>query len=240
MFLLANNANVAEATDIAFNGSDIVVSGTADGHAVYWKNGIINYLPEFGARYSKAVAVAIKDGNVYFAGNLESDLKTHACIWQNGLITVLSTEHSLGLGVGINGADVYVTGSVAYKDPITGSNATKAVYWKNALQFSINNDNALSSLTRGIAFINNEPIFVGRLDYNGQPGTATYWKNGSPIKISNGLAHSSAFAIKIVDSDIYIAGTSAGGYATVWKNGIPTQLSQVISTVRAIDIKKRN
>src|SRR5258708_17143633 len=64
-------------------------------------------------------------------------------------------------------------------------------------------------------------IYVAGAKKNGgdTAWSATYWKNGVPTSLTNGLVNSSLFSIAVTDSGIYVAGYE-GLNLKYWRNGI--------------------
>jgi hypothetical protein len=63
---------------------------------------------------------------------------------------------------------------------------------------------------------------------NNQSPIATYWKNGVAVSLGGFTLGSSANAIAVSGSDIYLAGTGSNGgqdIATYWKNGVSVPLT---------------
>jgi len=66
-------------------------------------------------------------------------------------------------------------------------------------------------------------IFVAGYTYNDPTHTATLWKNGVAIKLTNGLVDAKANSVFVSDSDVYVAGNDLT--ACYWKNGNEVQLT---------------
>jgi hypothetical protein len=97
--------NHAMSTNILISGTDIYVAGTVNEYpdyvdkAVYWKNGVINYLPD---GYS-AESIAVSGNNVYVTGNSNN----RAAYWINGQLHVLGQYDAVS-GIVVSGTDVYM------------------------------------------------------------------------------------------------------------------------------------
>jgi hypothetical protein len=52
---------------------------------------------------------------------------------------------------------------------------------------------------------------------------AIYWKNGSPVVLSDTSVGAIAYGIAVSGTDVYVSGT-VGDMITYWKNGIPVYL----------------
>jgi len=80
---------------------------------------------------------------------------------------------------------------------------------------------------------------VGHYVNTGGIKIATLWENGIATKISDSKKDSSAYAITVSGSDIYIAGEN-DGVGTVWKNGVAagsyTNYSVSLTAVRRIAV----
>ncbi|HNW30504.1 MAG TPA: hypothetical protein PKN50_18660 [Spirochaetota bacterium] len=91
------------AQDIAVVGDDVYVAGyyiidAYRNQACYWKNGIRTDIanPIGSGVSSEARAIAIRDGDVYMAGNFSNDQvpMNTACFWKNGVRYNLESEDS--------------------------------------------------------------------------------------------------------------------------------------------------
>jgi hypothetical protein len=133
--------------------------------------------------------------------------------------------------------DVYVLG--VEKD---GTNSvTKYKYWKNGAEVTL--PTTRRSYLRSI-YVSGDDVYVAgyQVADNGN-GIVTYWKNGSPVYVTDGSYDAIAFAITVSGNDVYIAGTEGkfenDGYyifPTYWKNGKPVHLTSGSQDGGAFDI----
>ena len=73
-------------------------------------------------------------------------------------------------------------------------------------------------------------VYVAGSQWNGTSYVATYWKNGTPVHLTDGSKSTLANSIFVSGSDVYVAGEEyyvtslAGTVAKFWKNGVLTNL----------------
>ncbi|HWZ15232.1 MAG TPA: hypothetical protein VNW95_08325 [Mucilaginibacter sp.] len=166
-----------------------------------------------------------KSVDVYVAGAVRTaNNKSEAAYWKNGAIVKLVTDSlsfSSAYGIGVHGTDVYAVGYIATPDFSTSN----AVYWKNGVAIKLDNVSNFSE-ANGIVFQGTDMYVVGSVYNNAlQSSQATLWKNGVPTVLAGG---STASAIAITGTDVYIAGVSGTGNnisATYWKNGVAATLT---------------
>lgn len=71
-------------------------------------------------------------------------------------------------------------------------------------------------------------VYVAGYQKIGSVKVATLWKNGEPIRLSDGTANAEANSVYVVGDDVYVAGYAIYGsspLAIVWKNGDPIPVS---------------
>ena len=111
--------------------------------------------------------------------------------------------------------DIYITAGF--------TSSENSLYWKN---------DALINLGTGYALaiaVNGSDVYVAGTsrDANGN-SLATYWKNGAPVYLTQGLEVAYLNAIAINGTNVYAAGVVTGGNGqnvpTLWKNGVATNL----------------
>ena len=228
------------AEDIKVVGGDIYLAGQWfdetgwNGSACYWKNGERFDLEGGSQSGTEASAIFVDNGDVFVSGTRIADVGFFgtpiACYWKNGDRTDLTTSDmdAMGLGIGINNGDVYVTGWRIQ------SHTTIACYWKNG---AINNlhGTAYFGEAYDIAF-KGDNFYIGgwRGPENGDRWNACYWRNGNLNNINRNSSYgtcigSEANAIFIDGDDIYLAGfnkvVNLNDIATKWKNGNTHELS---------------
>jgi hypothetical protein len=159
----------AASTGIAISGSDIYISGNLHDSAVYWKNGVVNYLP---GGY-QAIGIAVSDTNVFVAGYDETNEPVY---WRNGVMHTLQPQYAELYCIAASGNDVYVGGATGGVD--------NALYWKNGVPVALLG----GAVDFGILVKGNDVYAAGLAD----PGLAVYWVNGAMHSLGQGSASSIA------------------------------------------------
>lgn len=202
---------------------NVYTAGYVDSKAAYWKNEVLNIVNDDG-KTSKAVAIAVQGSDVYLAGTTITPPDITATYWKNGVPTYLSKVPGDITGIAVRGNDVYVIGRT--ERIINSVQGYCATLWKNGV-LSYLTDNLLS-FANGITITDKGDIYIaGRID-----SRACYWKNGSLVYVGDINVSSSASAICISGTDVYLTGLSYEnttlGYsrpaAVYWKNGVQTKL----------------
>lgn len=232
---LDKGPNYSEAFGITLVGKDIYVGGNTSDDALlpfatYWKNGVETKLP---APYpgSDVYAVGSNGTDVIFAGDTRynDNYAYRATYWKTtgSPVPLADDGNGAAYAVAMSGNDVYTCGYV-------GSNA---FYWKNSTSNLLSN--LSSTRVNGIGISGQDVYVVGSTIFNGR-NVATYWKNGVPTRIGDGLSDSSAYGVAFNATDIYISGytydTQGRQIATYWKNGVAKQLTQISKGSRAFSI----
>jgi hypothetical protein len=211
------------ANAVAVSGSDVYFAGVRD----YFSD-------------SSSVAFTNDSASYPISGQI-------ATIWKNGTPVSLPNFGSVGIltqpdfvnrfrndyvtGMCISGSDVYVSGGT------TWDVSAHACYWKNGVAVDLGNNLIYTAPNNSEGYPQTTSIYVYDKDVyvTGCQQTtlgatvALYWKNGSPVFLSNdSAAGSAAYSAAVSGSDLYVAGyQNVGAYsrATIWKNGAPTALT---------------
>ena len=72
-------------------------------------------------------------------------------------------------------------------------------------------------------------VYVAGYEIEGAYSVAKYWKNGTPVSLTNGANDAYANSIFIYNGDVYVAGVEEVNHETTvakyWKNGVATSLT---------------
>jgi IPT/TIG domain len=186
-------------------------------------NGISAPPPDF-------VVLSSDSANIYFGGYGMSTITNNqiAEYWKNGVPVILSdgTKRETTSGIFVSGSDIYLAGN-----QVSSTNSYPE-YWKNGNPIIIND--SLGTAT-AITVSGNDVYVAGTL--NGRfpfpfGSMAVYWKNGTEVKLTNGIFNSSASCIAVSGNDVYVTGVEVSNLsgtnvnqAKIWKNGVATNLS---------------
>jgi len=210
-------------TYVTATGPDIyaVGSDTRNGWG-YWKNSTFTAVADWLNPYG----MAGRGTDIYVAG-----VSTHSTpnYWKNNTAVPLSSQTGYTVSIALSGTDIYCLGT---------ANNTWNV-WKNGTAQSLTTivTDIIAGGANGMAVSGSGDVYVAGARYlSGSTITkATYWKNGTPVDITNGVSSGSAqaTAVLISGSDVYVAGTeeilSGGGVVNkaprLWKNGTPVPIN---------------
>jgi hypothetical protein len=201
--ILSDGLHSAGASSIAVSSSDVYVAGSEstgkkdrDGFdlvvAKYWKNGASVILSQ-PAIFTGAQSIVVAGNDIYVSGNVY----TAATYWKNGTSFTLSNNSigASGSSIAVSGTDVYVAG---FEN--NGTRVLNAKYWKNGTAVNITNGpypaiaNSIAVSGNDVYVAGYEGIGVNQSYLNGL-GIAKYWKNGSPVALSDSINHSIATSI---------------------------------------------
>lgn len=220
-----------------FNGAGTKV-------AMLWKNGIATSLTD-GTYGAYATSVAVLGSDIYVTLNEASgyDGNFVAELWKNGSITDLTDGTLSGdaTAVAISGSDVYVAGGQSGFDSNNNFIGFSG-YWKNGIFTTLVTDDVQTQVSGGpssITIVGSDVYLAGdttRMVYTSPTSdvvapAATYWKNGVPVVLTDGLTYASASSIAVSGTDVYVAGlhcmtlSNDCSYAAYWKNGVEVDLS---------------
>ena len=197
-------------------GAEVYIVGTGVSGPGYWKNGVFTGLP---ADCLSARCIFVSGSDVYTGGVATTYLPRY---WKNGVgvsppVTAGHNEGAIA-SIVVSGTDVYSSG----EDDVNSAYSIPEC-WKNA---------AFDPLTYQYGgtvynvFVSGSDVYAAGSQWNAPTGgtdVATYWKNGTPVYLTDGTQQSFAYGIFVVGSDVYVAGAE-GVVPKVWKNGVATIL----------------
>ena len=169
---------------------------------------------------------------VYVAGceNNSSNVNV-AKYWKNaaGVALTDGTENTILWAIALSADDVWTAG-VEFTQPFKGK------YWRNGTVYSFSpasRSGAYDILTDG------DDVYIAGYESNGTKDVAKFWKNGTPVSLTNGTTDACAYALAVTGNDLYVAGIEVKGtkpVATYWKNSSPVYLTDGTYSARASDI----
>jgi hypothetical protein len=204
-------------------GADIYMAGTADGNAVYWKNGQVVQLSTHGTATGIAVTA---NGDVYVSGTVDSSSGAQLAVyWKNGVqVTLTDTGTTTTDGIAVTDTNIYVSGTLL-RNSFGNLTPDGAVYWKNGAQVNLTNHGPLDGSNAAGLAVSGSDVYVAGFIVMATPGnydTAAIWENGVFVQNLYTVEGNVFYSIVFNGSDMYVAGES-GGYL---KNGTVVLLPQ--------------
>jgi len=243
---LTDGTTDAMAESIVVSGGDIYVAGyqtQASGGDVitYWKNGVA--VPLTGPSNGEARSIAVSGNDVYVVGWTTDTIEYApnmfltapvAKLWKNGVLTPLNdlaTTNAVAESVVVSGSDVYVAGYAAPTLYTAGSEPWTAQFWKNGTALPLS-DGINGAKAFAIAVVG-DSVFTAGFTSAGAGAIATIWRNGSPVRWTNGSLDAVVLALAVPSTkfmtDHFPAGEYAAGFegstAKVWVNGVAKNLT---------------
>lgn len=166
-----------------------------------------------------------------------------ATLWKNGRATPLTGPRMVRvLAMAVSGPDVYAAGTES------NGQVNVAMVWKNGVPLPPLSDGRRNAEAEAVVVAGGAVLTAGfesagapALDSTGNPAAylpvATLWRDGSPVRLSDGSRFAMAHALAVDGTTVYVAGeeSRSGGmddeaaFATVWRvdpsGPVPTRLT---------------
>jgi hypothetical protein len=206
----------------ASNKPTVYVLGTdtRDGWG-FWINAVFNTLSDCTSGYD----LKGSGSDIYIAGPSTAGVPTY---WKNSTAVHLSTQTGYTWSIFLSGSDVYNLGIIN----------NNFYVWKNGTPTQLTTNSTITTVYQGYysssdLFVSNGDTYAAAARYLGNSTIlkATYWKNGSPVDLTDGIHTGPAWAtaIAVSGNDVYVGGieqiqNAAGGIVNtaprLWKNGV--------------------
>lgn len=246
---------------LAVSNNDVYIAGwgASEHRATYWKNeNPIALSPAYSPPalniLADATSIAVSGNDVYVSGTQEEQLSPtggwsniFAEYWKNGTLVKLSdgSKSTYTSSIAISGTDVYVAGHDITRLPDVNIEGV-AKYWKNGVLVNLTNGST-PAMANAIT-VSGTDVYVAGTQWDGNATqysdgytvyqrnpVAKYWKNGTPVNLTDGSKWAEARSIAVSGTDVYVAGFE-DGVAKYWKNGSPVILGDVSKNSGAYSI----
>jgi hypothetical protein len=115
--------------------------------------------------------------------------------------------------------DVFVAGYESTGVDVGGSIPNVAKIWTNGVRRDLTSGGPAGGVATAVT-VSRGDVYVA-----GQDGAVvTYWKNGTPVALTDGTQYGWANAIYVSGDDVYLGG-GEGNLVKYWKNGVPVTLT---------------
>ena len=219
----------------------LYILGAVSSVPTLWKNGVVTPITN-PPLFSTIVDFGVSGSDLYI---LYSEVGAgpnpprSTKLWKNGQVTTLQVDGwTTPFRLIISGSDIYV---FAYYGDLA---ASKIRVWKNG-QLSNITSASNNRIVPTNAAVNNGDVYVSGYEQLLTGITvATIWKNGVPIRLTNGTFNANANNIVVSGTDVYAVGYEGNSIfpglnrpvAKMWKNGVATSLTTGIFNATANSI----
>jgi hypothetical protein len=195
---LTSGVNDAKVLAITVSGNDVYAVGWESNGTVevakYWENGTAVNLTD-GSKNTEAGSIAVSGNDIYillteytqsdpclFCGRAITGTATFM-IWKNGSIIKTAGQNQAFSAITVSNNVLYSAGSVG----------NGMGYFKNETPFNLTNGNS-DAQASGIAIWGTDVYVTGYENVSGH-NVPTYWKNGVPTRLTDGINNAYALSI---------------------------------------------
>ncbi|MCR8560282.1 IPT/TIG domain-containing protein [Mucilaginibacter sp. BJC16-A38] len=209
----------------------VIGSDTRSGFG-YWKNSTFTATNDC----NQTDAIVGSGTDIYVAGPSTAQTPTY---WKNNTAVHVSSQTGYTFSIAVSGTDVYCLGNI------------NNVYnvWKNGTATPLTTTSVdmigNGTYTKNAMAVSSGDVYVAGAQYLGNSTIlkATYWKNGTPIDLTDGIHSGSAkaTAVYVSGTDVYVAGVeeirdiNTGGIINeaprLWKNGVSVAISTPANSI---------
>jgi hypothetical protein len=230
---LPSGNNDGYAYDIYVYNGDVYVAGeeivSNKSIAKFWKNGVAQNITD-GSTIASANKIYVRGNNVFVGYYEKVNFKDEPKIWHNGNVTNVATSGKQGILASFT-VDSVMGVHAVYSEYTNYTDPWEPYYWKNGVRTPVISG-LHSTVSVGEIVVSGNNIFMAGSQF---PTVglgneiARYWKNGSPISLTDSSHRAAATDIYVNGNDVHVIGveemTPNVWTAKYWKNGVVTNLS---------------